>query len=101
LDAAGVPTIVSGLVGTPIYLTKTGCESLGNHVMTLTSSNNPPQTLDLEGRSIYINGNLYQKDQAIQVACHLNAMGMLDTSSLNSWVNEITREDRNGNGFTG
>jgi hypothetical protein len=65
--------------------------------MTLISSQKPPQTLEMTERSIYINGNLYQRDQAVQVACHLNAMGMLDTTSLNSWINALTlKESRNG-----
>jgi hypothetical protein len=66
--------------------------------MTLTSSPNDPQTLEITEKSIYINGNLYERSQAVQVACHLNAMGMLDATSLNSWINALTLpESRNGN----
>lgn len=61
--------------------------------MTLTSSSKPPQTLEVTEKSTYINGSYYTRDQAVQVACHMNAMGLLDTNSLNSWVNALAMKE--------
>ena len=58
--------------------------------MTLTTSSKNPQTLEITEKSVYINGNHYERSDAVQVACHLNAMGMLDATSLNSWLNALT-----------
>jgi hypothetical protein len=50
------------------------------------------KTLEItDNHSIYLDGNIYPKDTAMQVIGHWMALGIIDTTTYSSWVNAIQK----------
>jgi hypothetical protein len=50
------------------------------------------KTLEItESNSIYLDGNIYNKEMAMQVMGHWLALGMIDGKTYASWINAIQK----------
>ena len=58
----------------------------------MTQMTHKLQTLEITDKNhIYLNGNLYQPDVALQVLGHWYALGMINDVTFYSWTNAISK----------